>query len=217
MEKYLDAAESVAAAVIDTRDFTKAFTQIFRADKMKSSIGGKVDENGFHVLASNGVLTATVPAHSDGKYKIRIRAAATQGGDENAKMALQIDGQNVQEFEVKGDQQPAWFEHDLTLTAGTHAIGGAFLNDYYKPDAPEGRRDRNLAIQSIEVIGPEGGGAPAWHETHRRFVTVRPSDDCHGQRCRRTGSASDSVPRLSSSGDRYRGHSFCGTGQQKRQ
>jgi hypothetical protein len=177
MEKYLDAAESVATAVIDLRDFSKAFSHTFRADKMKSTIGGKVDKNGFLVLTSNGALTATVPVHSDGKYKIRIRAAATQGGDENTKMSLQIDGENVQEFEVRGHREPAWFEHDLTLAAGTHAIGGAFLNDYYKPDAPEGLRDRNLAIQSIEVIGPEGGGAPAWHETHRRFVTVQPSDN----------------------------------------
>ena len=127
MEKYLDAAESVAAAVIDTRDFSKAFTQILRADKLKSSLGGKVDKRGFRMLASQGTLTAEVSAHSDGRYRIRIRAAATQGGDENAKMALQIDGANVKEFEVKGDLQPDWFEHDVTLTAGLHAIGGAFL------------------------------------------------------------------------------------------
>ena len=143
---------------------------------MTSSIGGKADGNGFHMLASTGALTATVSVPSDGKYKIRTHAMATQGGDEDARMALQINGEMVQEFEVKGHKKPAWFEHELTLTAGTHAIAGAFLNDYYQPDAPEDRRDRNLAIHSIEVIGPEGGGAPAWHETHRRFVTVRPSD-----------------------------------------
>ena len=142
-----------------------------------STIGGRVDGKGFHVLASNGALTAAVPTSADGKYKIRIHAEATQAGDEVAKMALQIDGQNVHEFEVKGDRKPDWFEHEVTLTAGSHAIGGAFLNDFYNPNDPEeSRRDRNLAIQSIEVIGPEGGGTPAWHETHRRFVTVRPSE-----------------------------------------
>jgi hypothetical protein len=176
MEKYLDAAESVAAAVIDLRDFSKGITQVFNAEKLTSSIGGTADGNGFHMLASTGALTATVSVPSDGKYKIRIHAMATQGGDEDARMALQINGETVQEFEVKGHKKPAWFEHELTLTAGTHAIAGAFLNDYYQPDAPEDRRDRNLAIHSIEVTGPEGGGAPAWHETHRRFVTVRPSD-----------------------------------------
>ncbi len=177
MEKYLDAAELVAATVIDTRDFSKGTTQVFRADKLLSSIGGKVDDNGFHNLNSNGALTAAVSTPADGKYKIRIHAAATQAGDEDAKMALQINGENVHEFEVKGHRKPDWYEHEVTLTAGSHAIGGAFLNDFYQPDAPEERRrDRNLAIQSIEVIGPEGGGTPAWHETHLRFVTVRPSE-----------------------------------------
>ncbi|MCA9009869.1 MAG: DUF1587 domain-containing protein, partial [Planctomycetaceae bacterium] len=145
MEKYLDAAESVAAAAIDLRDFSKGVTQVFNAEKLTSSIGGKVDGNGFHMLASTGTLTATVSVPADGNYKIRIHAMATQGGDEDAKMAMQIDGETVQEFEVKGHKKPAWFEHDLTLTAGTHPVAGAFLNDYYKPDAPEDRRDRNLA------------------------------------------------------------------------
>ncbi|MBC7966821.1 MAG: DUF1592 domain-containing protein, partial [Fuerstia sp.] len=178
MEKYLDAAEHVAAAVIDTRDFSKGTTQVFRANEMISSIGGSVNDDGFHGLNSNGALTAAVPTSADGKYKIRIHAAATQAGDEDAKMALQINGENVHEFEVKGHRKPRWYEHEVTLNAGSHAIGGAFLNDFYKPDAAEERRrDRNLAIQSIEVIGPEGGGTTAWHETHLRFVTVRPSEN----------------------------------------
>ena len=41
--------------------------------------------------------------------------------------------------------------------------------------APEGKRDRNLGVRAIEVTGPEGGGPPQWHETHRRMVTVQPS------------------------------------------
>ncbi len=176
MEKYLDAAEQIAAVVIDTRDFSKGTTQRFPADKLKSSNGGSVDGNGFHVLASTGSLTATVSAPADGKYKIRIHASATQAGDEDAKMALRIDGKDVHEFEVKGHRKPAWFEQDVTLSLGNHDVAGAFVNDFYDPKAAdEKRRDRNLAIQSIEVIGPEGG-TPEWHETHRRFVTARPTE-----------------------------------------
>lgn len=177
MEKYLDAAETVAAVVIDTRDFSKGMTQTFNADRTVSTAGGDPDGEGFRMLASTGSVSATVETSSEGKYKIRIRSLATQAGDEDARMALQIDGQNVTEFEVKGHRKPKWFEHDVTLTAGSHKIGGAFLNDFYNPEAEDKRRrDRNLAIGTIEVIGPEGGGTPAWHETHRRFVTVRPSE-----------------------------------------
>lgn len=179
MEKYLDAAETVAAAVIDTRDFSKGLTQTFNADRTESTAGGDPEGEGFRMLSSTGSVSATVETSSEGIYKIRIRALATQAGDEDAKMALQIDGLNVTEFEVKGHQKANWFEHDATLTAGSHKIGGAFLNDFYNPEAEdERRRDRNLAIGTIEVIGPEGGGTPAWHETHLRFVTVRPSENC---------------------------------------
>ena len=177
MEKYLDAAETIAAAVIDTRDFSKGLTQTFTADKTESTAGGESDGEGFRMLGSTGTVSATVTTPSEGKYKIRIRALATQGGDEDAKMGLQIDDQKVHEFEVKGHRKQNWFEHDVTLTAGTHKIGGAFLNDFYDPEAKDKRRrDRNLAVGTIEVTGPEGGGEPAWHETHRRFVTARPSD-----------------------------------------
>lgn len=177
MEKYLDAAEAIAAAVIDTRDFSKGLTQTFTADKTESTAGDDADDEGFRMLGSTGAVSATVTTPSEGKYKIRIRALATQGGDENAKMGLQIDDQKVHEFEVKGHRKQNWFEHDVTLTAGTHKIGGAFLNDFYDPEAKDKRRrDRNLAVGTIEVTGPEGGGEPAWHETHRRFVTARPSE-----------------------------------------
>ena len=129
------------------------------------------------MLGSTGTVSATATTPSEGKYKIRIRALATQAGDADAKMALQIDGQNVTEFEVQGHRKQNWFEHDVTLTAGSHKIGGAFINDFYDPEAKDKqRRDRNLAVGTIEVTGPEGGGEPAWHETHRRFVTARPSD-----------------------------------------
>ena len=177
MEKYLDAAEQVAAAVIDTRDFSKGLTQTFNADRTESTAGGDPEGEGFRMLGSTGSVSATVETSSEGKYKIRIRALATQAGDEDAKMALQIDGQHVHEFEVKGHRKANWFEQDVTLSAGSHKIGGAFLNDFYDPEAEDKRRrDRNLAIGIIEVIGPEGGSEPAWHETHRRFVTVLPSE-----------------------------------------
>ncbi len=177
MEKYLDAAETVAAAVIDTRDFSKGMTQTFNADRTESTAGGDPDGEGFRMLGSTGSVSANVELSAEGKYKIRIRALATQAGDAEAKMGLQIDGENVSEFEVKGHRKADWFEHDMTISAGRHKIGGAFLNDFYAPEAEDKRRrDRNLAVGTIEVIGPEGGSAPAWHETHRHFVTARPSE-----------------------------------------
>jgi hypothetical protein len=175
MEKYLDAAEEVAAAVIDTRDFSKGMTQKFASDKFDSSLKGSIDGEGFYILHTNGTLTVNHDTLSEGKYRIRIEAMQMPAGDGPSKMALQVDGQPVQEFEVKGRRKGGWFEHDVTLTAGKHAIAAVFTNDFYDENAPEGKRDRNLGVRAIEVTGPEGGGPAQWHETHRRIVTAQPS------------------------------------------
>ncbi len=90
MEKYLVAAELVAAAVIDTRNFSNGLTQTFNADRTESTAGSDPDGEGFRMLGSIGLVSANVETLSEGKYKIRIRALATQAGDEFAKMALQI-------------------------------------------------------------------------------------------------------------------------------
>ena len=92
-------------------------------------------------------------------------------------MGLQIDGKDVETFEIKGRRRSAdWFEENVKLPAGSHAFSASFLNDFYDEKAPEvKRRDRNLYVRAIEVVGPEGGTGPQWHETHRRFVIAQPA------------------------------------------
>ncbi|MCA9057788.1 MAG: DUF1592 domain-containing protein, partial [Planctomycetaceae bacterium] len=177
MEKYLDAAEQVASAVIDTRDYSQPLTQVFDASRLESTADRSPTESGFLVLASTGEVTAAVELVAGGTYQVRIEASADQAGPDNARMGLQVDGQRRHEFEIREHRKPATYEFTLQLDAGRHRIGGAFLNDFYDANA-KGPKDRNLFIRKIELIGPEGGQAPQWHETHRRFITARP-DDSH--------------------------------------
>ena len=176
MEKYLDAAEEVASAVIDTRDFSKGTIRAFKPDAFKSTLDGSVNEDGFYILHTNGSVTVDYEASGEGKYKIRIEAAQTQAGDESSIMAIQIDGATVHEFKVRGHRKPDWFEHEVKLSEGSHTIAAAFTNDFFDEKASEKRRDRNLGVGVIEVTGPEGGGTPQWHDVHRKIVTVLPSD-----------------------------------------
>lgn len=176
MEKYLDAAEEVATTVIDTRDFSKPMTQTFRGSALKSSLGTQVDGDNWVMLQSTGNASTEVEILSDGQYRIRIEVRGDQAGDEPARAGLLVDDKSVQEFATER-RRPQTFEHELPLTAGRHRLAVAFLNDYYNPDAEDGRKDRNLLVRTIEVTGPAGGGPPAWHETHRRFVTARPDDN----------------------------------------
>lgn len=175
MEKYLDAAERVASAVIDLRDFSKPHTQTIRGPQLTSSLGTKADDAGFVMLQSTGQVTAEIELPEAGEYHVRIEAAADQAGDELAKMGLLIDGTQVVVLETKR-RRPQWYEHKLELAAGKQKIAVAFLNDFFDANAADGRKDRNLMVGGIEITGPPGSGIPAWHETHRRFVTVRPDE-----------------------------------------
>lgn len=176
MEKYLNAAETIAGAVIDTRDFSKGMTHKFGSEQFKASLNGSTNGEGFYILHTNGNVSVPFETPADGKYRIRVEAAQSEAGPDHSKVAIQVDGESVHEFEVKGHFKPSWHEHDVTLKAGSHTIAAAFLNDFYDEKAPEKQRDRNLGVRAIEVIGPEGGSTPQWHETHRRFVTATPSE-----------------------------------------
>jgi hypothetical protein len=178
MEKYLDAAEEVAAAVIDTGDYSKGLVRTFTASDLKASGSNEapsVDGDGFAVLSTNGILSVRVKTPAAGRYEIRVEARATQAGDESARMAVMVDRKTLTEVEVPGHMKPKSTADVIELPAGEVEIAAAFLNDFYNPEGPERRRDRNLFVRKIELVGPEGGG-DFWHETHRRFVTARPSD-----------------------------------------
>ena len=176
MEKYLDAAEEVAAAVIDTRDFSKGTSQKFEATQFKSTLDSSVNEQGFYFLYSQGTVSVVFDAIAEGTYKIRIQASQTECGTDPSKMELLIDDKPVKEFEVTGHLKTADFEHDVKIGRGKRTIGAAFTNDFTDQDGPKDRKDRNLGIRFIEIIGPEGDGTPQWHDTHRRFVTAVPSE-----------------------------------------
>jgi Protein of unknown function (DUF1592)/Protein of unknown function (DUF1588)/Protein of unknown function (DUF1587)/Protein of unknown function (DUF1585)/Protein of unknown function (DUF1595)/Ca-dependent carbohydrate-binding module xylan-binding/Planctomycete cytochrome C len=182
LEKYLDAAERVANAVIDTRDVSSPRTMRFEGKSLVSSLERDSGLNGFKVLYTNGTMTADVKVPEDGRYRIRIEAAADQAGDDKARMAISVDSRHVQEYRIQEHRKPQWYEHELQLKAGTRHVSAVFLNDFYDANAPGPRKDRNLGVRTIEVIGPEGGlKSPDWHPVHRRFVVQRPDDHTNVQ------------------------------------
>lgn len=179
LEKYLDAAESVAAEVIDTRDFSKGLRLDFPADKLRMADRGRpaIDSQGFGTLSTTGRIGTRVSVPVAGEYLILIEANATQAGNELARMALLIDGESQLETEIPGHRELKTVEQVVTLTEGEHLVAAAFLNDFYEPEAEDPkRRDRNMGVRRLTVSGPLGGDVDLHHELHRRIVTVRPSE-----------------------------------------
>jgi Protein of unknown function (DUF1592)/Protein of unknown function (DUF1588)/Protein of unknown function (DUF1587)/Ca-dependent carbohydrate-binding module xylan-binding/Protein of unknown function (DUF1585)/Protein of unknown function (DUF1595) len=103
------------------------------------------------VLWTEGQIAATLWVEAGGEYQLRVDAAGQQAGDEPVRMALRVDGVDIQTFDVPNDAV-AGFDATVQLSPGRREIGVAFLNDFKAP--PDA--DRNLLVDRISATGPIG-------------------------------------------------------------
>jgi len=172
MEKYLDAAEQLAAQAVVTDPLEATARRRLAATKMRGA--GSVRGGTWRFLTTTGEFRGTIDVPADGEYLIRTRARADQAGDELAKMRVEVAAaQKV--FDVKAENEPADHEFRATLQEGERNVTIAFLNDYYEPENPNpNRRDRNLAVQHVEIVGPLGPDGLQYPQPHRRIFFVTP-------------------------------------------
>jgi len=144
---------------------------------MKASSGS--DRNGLadRVLTTTGEMWFEFNFPHDGEYKFRTRAYADQAGDEDAKMAIRIDGKDMQRIDVKAvEKKPGIYDARFRVSAGRHKVALAFLNDYYNPGHKDpNRRDRNLYASWMEIYGPVDFKPAPPSASHRTIVFVTPS------------------------------------------
>lgn len=149
-----------------------ASTERFEAENLTSSVGAANGE--FWNLWSNGELDTVATVVADGSYIVRVRAAQTQGGDEDAAMSVSADGRVLETFEVAALRDaPGVFEVEATLSEGAVTLSVGFLNDYY--DEPSGE-DRNLYVDWIELEGPVGATQRP-SSTRAEILTCIPETD----------------------------------------
>lgn len=172
MEKYLNAAEQVARAVVDTTDYSRPQTVTVSAEKTRAQGGGGNLSGDSRWLSSHGVIFADFDVRADGEYEVRMEVLGDQYGDEKVRFALTVADLPPAEFSVKSHRKPERFQQKVRLTAGKTAVGLRFLNDFYVAQ----KGDRNFAVRKIELHGPLSGAVPQYAEVHRRFVTARPGD-----------------------------------------
>lgn len=169
LENYLAAARAVAERVFDTEDPAKPTVRRFEAEEMTLVDG---PDAGLHGNVANLYTRATIEQRitlpREGDYELRLVAGADQAGNEPAKMCLLLDGRPLETFEV-GEKAQKPFTRRTPLTGGGHRLGIAFQNDFWDPDNPDPeRRDRNLQVDVLEVVGPTdalpAAPARAWLE-----------------------------------------------------
>ena len=174
LEKYLQAAEVIATQAISAPESWHEPRQAF----LGSTLEGDGDPDGqFRKLFTNGRAWTEVTLPSSGEYLLRARAYADQAGDEPARMRMFVGEQEVLTVDVTsedGDLQT--FVARFQADAGEHQIGVEFLNDHWNPDAKDKtRRDRNLHVFNISVVGPLSESSAAdLPESHRRLLAWTP-------------------------------------------
>ena len=176
LEKYLAAAETIAHEAILTTPPGPTISR-HEAEEQKAA-NGQAYDGGFWILPSTGEVGVEFEVTTAGDYVVRIRAYGAQAGDEPARMGLVLDDAQVERFDVVARaDEPAVYEHRMTLGAGKHRLAAAFLNDYWNPDHENpDERDRNLLIDYLEVEGPVGVQLE-YPEIHRRIIFAPPAAD----------------------------------------
>lgn len=177
MEKYLSAGEKIAAQTIFAPDGNVRLLQ-FAADKFEPKKDAGYTDDGARFLASTADV-GIEQEFGEGEYRLKVRASAQQAGPDPARMALRLDGKDLRVFDVAAPEG-TWgtYEYNLSLPAGKHRISMAFVNDFYDESMPEGKRDRNLLIDSLEIDGPRRA-ATTLPATHLKIMP-RPVTDAMG-------------------------------------
>ncbi|MBX7166204.1 MAG: DUF1592 domain-containing protein [Pirellulales bacterium] len=179
LEKYLAAAEEITSRAIVTDDPSRPRRVRLEAEDMQSTFDYKGAVNGAFHLYYPGEVYGTFDAPAAGPYVVRARAFGTQAGDEPARMELRFDEANRQTIDVPVTEEAAEvYEAKFELIAGKHRIAAAFLNDFNDAQATDPqRKDRNLAVDYLEIEGPLGLEPAAVPESHRRIIFIQPEAD----------------------------------------
>jgi hypothetical protein len=183
MEKYLAAAEKIAEKAIFAED-ANAPVAHFEAERMPETGGDGVIGNEARVLHSVGQVTVDFNFPKEGDYLLRARAFGQQAGDEPAKMTFRLDAKDIETADVKAiEDAPQVYQVRVSAKAGKQRFAVAFINDYYQPRNPDPKnRDRNLVVDSLEIVGPLVAKPNPLPDSHRRVI---PCDTPHGEDCAR--------------------------------
>lgn len=167
MEKYLAAAEDIATRAIVTED--PALRRVRRLPARQFSTQAdavSTVEDEVWAFYREGEIVADHEFARPGDYVLRLRAYGDQAGPELPRMAVRVDGRELHVQSVKATAEKGeTFEVKLAVpAAGPRRLGVAYLNNFNADG------DRNLYLQSFEVVGPLGGAPEEYPESHRRVL-----------------------------------------------
>jgi len=174
LEKYLAAAETISTQAIVLPESLKGM-----AVNLKSFSGSGQQRSGRLGFTTSGKMQSKVKLPSDGVYVIKVLAHADQAGDELAKLAIEWNGERraLLDVEAAADTR-RYYSVSIQAAQGEHPLAVTFTTDFYDPGNPNpDRRDRNLWIDEVAIVGPLEETLADVPHSHRRLIPRRPSGE----------------------------------------
>lgn len=180
MEKYLRAARAIADKAMDVT--TPDHTDLeLTAKKFWNQKGETKEWEGLRWFHGEAEAATKVTVPVAGNYALTLHVAATQAGNEPAKIGLRVDGKDVSTYDVlkvyKNEEGP-WqkIQQTVSLKGGESKIAVRYLNDFSDPMNPDpNKRDRNVVLDKVEVQGPFGLLAPKGTRLLRWLLEEKPA------------------------------------------
>jgi hypothetical protein len=179
LEKYLVAAEKILDQAIVDHPRSWGDVHAFRPAALESTAeGAPYGADGARSLMREGEVILPFAFSRTGEYLLRVRVFGQRAGDELPKVEFRLDGRTMLVAPVEAlEGQPETVEHRFTAEAGDRRLSFAYINNFVDRNHPNpDRRDRNLYLEHVELVGPIG--VRPLPESHRRIfgetTTARP-------------------------------------------
>lgn len=171
LEKYVLAADRILSEVFRIRP---PAPEVLGFEAEEHFRGVQHASHGTGSLARTGTVGLKLPVKRDGEYRIRILAAQDQAGDEPAKLGIKIGDSTRHTFAIEAESsRPRMVEFPVGLRRGEQWLEMAFLNDHYDPNHPDPRRrDRNLHIHRVDLVGPVAVAPPPPGPAHEAIFST---------------------------------------------
>jgi len=207
MDRYLSAARKIGRLAFGYAESDPA-TQIYKIPKFYMQ-----DERGSEDLpfGTRGGLAVRHYFPQDGEYSFKVRlernhSEVLRGMTDKSQLEIRVDRERVKLFTVGGlGKRPICYETNtcpqnpdnlneaddglemrLSLKAGTHLIGVAFINEQRaKPEGPEqfkptvwqfdSRDLGNAMVFTVAIAGPYSGQVPTDTPSRRAILTCQPT------------------------------------------
>ena len=177
MEKLIGAAGEIVRKAVVLDAVPKPFVKRIKGNAFESANDASVNALDTGVLGfyREGEGTASFEAPLKSEYTFRVRAYGDLAGPEAPKLALRVNGKDVQIFHVTNSAPSEIYEVKAALEAGAQKISVAYLNNYNDQNNPDPklRGDRNVFVRDVEITGP-ALPPPTLPESHRRLITRLP-------------------------------------------